>query len=184
MTVKDIIKASATLIGRDEIVGQLNGAQPCVEAQRSVDKMVELLNLVIGELYSSYIPLVTSETVYTSDGRVYYDNLSKSAIKINKVFSAQNVELYFDVRSTYLQTDSGNVTIEYQFVPKKYALSDTIDYTEKDVPMHALVYGLCAEFCLSEARFEQAVAHHKRYVDAISQIVKLKSVNIKERSWC
>ena len=178
MTVKDIIKASATLIGRDEIVGQLNGTQSCVEAQRSVDKMVELLNLVIGELYSSYIPLVTSE------GRVYYDNLSKIAIKINKVFSAQNVELYFDVRSTYLQTDSGNVTIEYQFVPKKYALSDTIDYTEKDVPMHALVYGLCAEFCLSEARFEQAVAHHKRYVDAISQVVKLKSVNIKERSWC
>jgi hypothetical protein len=183
MTVKDIIKASATLIGRDEIVNQLSGEQTCVEAQRSVDKMVELLNLVIGELSSSYVPLVKSETICTTDGRVYYDNLLESAVKIRKVFSAKNTELYFDIRSAYLQTDSGTVTVEYEFVPKKYVLTDTIDYTEKDVPMHALVYGLCAEFCLSEARFDQAITHHKRYVDAISQVVKLKSVNIKERGW-
>ena len=76
-----------------------------------------------------------------------------------------------------------NLVVEYQYSPTNYALEDEIGYTEKDISSRVIAYGVASEVCIIEGEFEQAVMHHKRYVDEIALLTMPKNAMIKQRSW-
>ena len=49
--------------------------------------------------------------------------------------------------------------------------------------MGTLAYGVLAEFCLTEARFDEAVMWHERYVNAVNLLLKPKNTRIKGRTF-
>ena len=184
MTVKEIIKNTALIYGREDVVNYLNGSTIKGEdTLPTVNILVGLLNLVVSELAGTFIPMIKQETVTVTDGKIYYKDLSERIVRILNVYSVNGGETDYGTSVEFIRVKENSVIIEYEYVPPRYGLEDEIGYTEKDVTAAALSYGLCAEYAISLSDFDQAVAWHNRYVDAISNLRKVKNVKIKGRAF-
>lgn len=185
MTVKEIIKLTATLLNREDLKRYIDGEsfQPDSDTKKAIDRLVELTNLVINELSLSYVPMVKTESINSSVGKIYYSNLKESALTIIEVLDGNGHSLDFNERAEYLETHSSAKTIKYSYIPKNYSFEGIIGYTEKDIPIRCLAYGLSAEFCLTEGEFDQAVLFHGKYIDVLKEICLPKNGFCKRRSW-
>lgn len=183
MTVKEVLKTVSAMIGREDAISYLNGSTLGVgeETAPTVNLMANLLNLVISELSATFIPMIKTETVTTQNGKVFYASLKENAVRIIKVYDADGKELSIKSNAEYLETEKNTVTVEYEYAPTSYGLTDTIGYTEKEVSLSTLAYGVVAEYSISQGNFDEAVMWHKRYVDSVSQMRKLKNVTVKGR---
>ncbi len=184
MTVKEIIKKTATLSGREDVAKYLskNGVTATEETLSAIDVMVRLLNMVISELSASFIPMVTLERV-NGKTTLNFDELSKKIIEVLKVYDSNGKEIDFKLGYDHVKASSPIWSIEYKFHPDTYGLQDEIYYKEKDIPEAVIAYGLAAEFALSEGDFDRACSLHDRYVEGVHTICKPKNKKIKERDW-
>ena len=72
MSIKEILKNAALLLGRDNVIDYCNGVTVNDDTLRTVNNMTGLINLVLSELACTYIPMVKRETVRTSNVKIYY----------------------------------------------------------------------------------------------------------------
>ena len=184
MTIKEIIKITATIIGREDVVSYLDGNTETLseDTKKTVEIMERLSNLVINELACSFIPMKNLERV-NSQGKVYYKNLSKNPLEILTVYDLDGNKLAFSVASTFVKTPTQVVDVEYSFFPPEYSLDDQVGYSEKEVPSRVLAYGLASEYAITQGCFKDAVMWHKRYVDSVAEICSPKNSFVKERKW-
>ena len=63
------------------------GASAGEDSLDKVNLMVNLANLVINELACTYLPLITEEQMTFSNGKAYYKDFKKKAVKILKVYN-------------------------------------------------------------------------------------------------
>ncbi len=189
MTVRDILINTGVMIGRPDVVDyfcdQVNMGEDVYE---DIAFLVKIVNVVITELASTYIPLTTKEEVTFYDGKFQYAEFYKKAVKIVAVYDNLGNKIAFTETAEYIQLEnfnskSLNLTVEYQFLPEEYYEDSEVDYTERIIPAKVLAYGVAAEFCISQSRFEEAVMHHKRYMFALQEIKGIKNASIKSRSW-
>jgi hypothetical protein len=185
MTVKEVIKITATMIGREDVVDYLDGVKDgdLTETEKTVEIMVRLVNLVINELACSFIPMKTIEQTLNSGGKVYYRTLKYNPLEIKGVFNSAGEKVGFSVEHTFVKIDIPNALIEYSYFPPKYSLDDEIGYSEKDVSARVLAYGLSAEYAITQGCFKDAVMWHKRYADGVALLCEPKNSRIKERVW-
>ncbi len=185
MTIKDVLIMSASMLGREDVVDYLNGKLQDVgeDTEPTVNLLVNLLNLVISELSATFIPMIKTEKVAISSGKIFYSNLKENAIRIIKVYDNNGNEMSIKQTAEYIAVSGTSATVEYEYSPANYGLSDVIGYTPKEVGVSTLAYGLNAEYSISRGNFEEAVMWHRRYVDSVSELRKVKNVTIKERSF-
>ena len=186
MTVKDVIKITATLLGREKVLEYLSSENPdSFDAQTlcQVDVMTRCLNIVINELACTYVPMTIRETVETKQGKVYFSDLKETLLKIRSITGENGKQLTYKLSAEYIVVDSARVDIEYDFVPCNYGITDVIGYKESQIPVRILAYGTCAEFCLTERAFDDAVVFHKKYMDGIAEICSPKNVKIRARGF-
>ncbi len=185
MTVKEIIKNSATQIGREDIVGFLSDNQADVSEQTlgAVNVMVRLLNLVINELACSYVPMITVERRNATNGKLLLSQLSKSPREIINAYDTNGNPCLKEVTYSFIKVSADTVDVEYAYFPQTVTLNDNVGYEEKDIPSRVLAYGLCAEYAVSQGCFKDAVCWHDRYADAIAELCSPKNAKIKRREW-
>ncbi len=185
MTVKEIIKTSASLLNREDIVAYLDGENSNVGEQTlpAINTFVTLLNLVISELAGTFIPMRKKETVSIKNGKIEYSLLSERPLRIINVYDLNDRAVNFSDEAFFIKVESGTKQIEYEYAPPNYDLNDAIGYSESDISVGALAYGLTAEFCICKGSFEEAVMWHGRYVESINNRRSVKNASIKERSW-
>ena len=184
MKLKDIIKLSAGFLGLDEVVSVLDDeTQDNEYTMPIITKLTSLCNVVTGELSSSYLPLVRSDEVKVINGKISMTALQKRPTKILQVNDSTGKELEFsyDANSIYANTTSAKIS--YNYVAENYKLTDDVGYNEQIISKIELAYGVCAEYCLTERRFDEAVMWHERFVDAVKQRVLPKNVNTRARRW-
>ena len=102
---------------------------------------------------------------------------------MRSVYSLNGNAMDFTQTHEYMVVQNLQVVVEYEYCPPTYQLDEQIGYAEKDVPARVIAYGLMAEFALCEGRFDEAITHHKRYVDNLATLCCPKNANIKKRSW-
>ncbi len=189
MTVIDIIDNVGILIGRPDMVdmfGEMSNAQN--ETYEDVTLILKIINMVVRELSTTYFPLIAEQKVTFSNGKFAYEGLEKKVVKIidvqdhlgNKVAYVEGAER-IELDSSY--SPSSTLTVVYQFVPEAYTEESEIEYKEKDIPARVIAYGVAAEYCISQARFSEAVMHHNRYMLALQELKDIKNKKIKVRSW-
>ncbi|MBQ3116193.1 MAG: hypothetical protein IJC07_04115 [Clostridia bacterium] len=185
MTVKEIIKTTAILLGREDVTDYLDNkvAECGEETSRTIGVLIELVNLVVGELASTYIPAVKTEEVKFVCNKAYYGDFTERVIKVLSVTDRQgkDVDVVQDVE--FLSAPLSIAFIEYEYLPKNFGLDDEICYTEKDVAPHVLAHGVLAEYAITQGSFDEAVMWHKRYVDGVEAICLPKNVTAKRRRW-
>ncbi len=185
MVFEEIIKNTALMVGREDVVNYINYETDLTgkDTYPTLNLMTNLLNLVIRELAGTFIPMVKVESVQAENNKVYYKDLNETCLKVKKVYDEFGNEINFSITPEYLKVDNQNIKVEYEYIPPNYYLTDKIGYTEKDISQTALCYGLASEFCICKGNFEEAVMWHDRYVNSICAQRKIKNGFIKERNF-
>ena len=188
MTVRDVLINTGILIGRADIVDYF-GEQAISgeETYQDIMFLLKIINLVINELSTTYLPLTTRQYVYFYSGCYPYNELENKAIKIVNIFDNQGNKVDFieeteEIKLVDNESDL-ELIVEYQYVPNEYTEESEIGYKEKDIPSRVIAYGVAAEYCISQSLFEEAVMHHKRYMTALQEMKGLKNIKIKGRSF-
>lgn len=185
MQIKEVVRMAALLKGREDVVKYLDTNTDMVSEETLVATatLVDLVNLVINELATSFVPLVKVEQKTPDyNGRIYYKNLSQTPLKILKVtdLSGKAVECLQSIE--YIKVQS-TVQIEYEYLPKNATIAEQCPYSEKEISLAVLAFGVAAEFSIVEGSFEEAVMWHKRFEEGVKAIVIPKSCRLKERRW-
>ncbi len=185
MLVKEIIINASTLIGREDVVQYLKDEQiePEQKTIDTVDVMVRLLNIVVSELASSFVPMIVNEDYVAKNGKVIYSELNYRPKEILKAYDDAGNDKLLGVEHTFARVGETNVQVEYACFPPELTVDGEINYTEKDVTKNTLAYGLLAEYAITQGCFKDAVMWHDRYADNINELVKPKNAMLKRREW-
>ncbi len=183
MYIKDILKACALQLGKESVLTYLNGDQTNLATLVTINNMTSLLNLVISELASTYVPMIKQEAVDVKEQKIYYTDLSERALSVLSVKDSSGKELRYKIFPEYIYLSASTAVVEYEFSPPNYDLIDSVKFSKPEVDERVLSYGLNAEVCISEGRFEEAITWHRRYVDALATICRPKNAKIKQRRW-
>ena len=185
MTVKEILLSTATCLGREDIVNYLNDQASSVNAETisAVSNMVSLLNMVLGELASTFVPMVKSEVIIFSSNKFRFSELTENIIEVVDLHDEYGNEFTYEISGQNLIADLRSGVLKYQYLPKNYDLNDVVGYKETEVSKMTLTSGLAAEYSISEGLFDEAVMWHKRFVDGVNAITRPKNVKIKSRCW-
>ena len=185
MKIKEIIESCAVYLGKQEIIDYFNGSYEydTTEIEKNVNSMVKLCNLVISELSCGYIDLVKTEEIDSYNNKINLSTLSQTAVKILEVFDEKGNAIPFKVNSEFIQPIGEAKLIKYKYLAPNYELEDIIGYSEKEISLSTFAYGLCAEYCILECRFDQALMWRNRYVESINMLLKPKNTTLKGRTW-
>ena len=184
MKIRDIVRNSALILGKSDVIEYLDRATDIgVDTLETVNLLTNLCTLVIDELSATYIPLIRKETVTFGNGKHALNQFRDKVVKVIAVYDMSGEKVDFSLDAYYVWANVSKCIVEYQYAPKNYGLDDNIGYEEKDISVSALAYGVVAEYCITQGQFEQAVMHHKRYVDLVAEICVPKNKKIKARSW-
>ena len=185
MTVKDVLKATATFTRLDDVSEFLNdenhnGGNAAATAKK-VNMLVSLCNLVVSELAATYIPMIYAETVSAVNGKIRFSDLYYNVTRMLSVKRGEN-QVDFEFTPEYAITGDGTFTVEYEYAPPEFGIDDEIKFS-LNVSSVLLAYGLAAEYCVTEGRFEEAVLWRKRYGFGVEKLVAPKSATLKGRCW-
>lgn len=185
MKVKEVIRTVALLLNREDVIEYLDSgvAQEGSDTVKTVNVLVELLNLVVSELSSTYIPAVKSERVSLYNGKVNYSVLSEQVLKILHVIDDNGKEIDFTQYNEFFTFGCPSATVEYEYLPKVVGIDDELCYSESKIEKRVLSYGTLAEYAITEGEFDEAVMWHKRYVDGVEAICLPQNKKVKRRRW-
>lgn len=184
MTIKDIIKTAAVYLNLTDVIGYLDGTDgsPTPITLSKTDLLTRLANLTVSELAGSYVPMICSEQVETEDGKITFASLTNNITRILSVKNEFGHDAEFKIFPEYIGVFGGKYTIEYEYAPANYGLTDTVGFNGK-ITAALLGYGVAAEFCITEGRFEEAVLWRKRYTYGVERVAIPKSTAMKGRCW-
>ncbi len=78
---------------------------------------------------------------------------------------------------------SGNMIIQYMYMPDAVKLGDTIDISPKITTM-LIVYGALGEYCLLQGRYEDSALYDKRYREMLKVACRVtKEIKLKHGWW-
>ena len=185
MTIKDVAKSVATYLNKTDLLEYLSdkSSSPSTDTLICVDVLTRLTNLVVNELSTTYVPLKEKEEIICVDKKFMIENLNKKALKILKVLDKNGNELFFKINGDSVITNSDIVEVEYSYLPDNIGLDEEIGFDESEVSLSVLSFGVCAEYCLTEWRFDEAVMWRERYSDGLRKFVIPKNATIKGRTW-
>ena len=133
-----------------------DGTEISAETYEKLNIFVNLTNLVINELACTYVPMVIEEQLSFVNGKAFYKDFSKKAVKILGVKDMSGVELEFVDKAEYLQVPfsvNQSLVVEYQYSPDNYSILDKIGYTEKDISARVIAYGVASEYFINQGNF-------------------------------
>ena len=182
MKVKDILLAVALKLGIQE------GVKDCYndvgfDYERECALLLDCFHTVENSLALDYFPLHAEEVLRTATGAIQFSALSHAPVRILSVKNQKGEEVEYSLYPNYLKTGAGTFTITYTYTPEKSEL-DSEASIASFVPDYLVVYGILAEYCMAEARFEEALLWEKKYKNAIDKAYKKETcTRIRSRIW-
>ena len=186
MTVKDVIKETARLVGDEEFYAALESAteEASDETIKKTQIMLKCYNDTLFEIATEVLPSEAEEEIEL--GVVKFDSLSAFPQKINKIRkNGYGVKFYVGV--DYFETaEKGTGIVTYEKMPTEKTVDDDFEYDGTVIGKTIFCYGMAAEYCLISGRFSEASNWESRYRNALSAVMpkKGRSGNIKSgRVW-
>ena len=176
MTMNEIVTLAAFYLQFEDV---LNGGPA---GEETTAKLLRCANLVRAEIASDYFPLLTTETVSSADGTILPASLEKRLIDVKRITRNGNA-VAFKVYPAAIRTVSGEVEIEYSYMPDDAEIGDDAGFFDK-ISARTIAYGAAAEYCLVAGLFEEAVIWEKRFKDSLLAAQRKKSeIKVKPREW-
>ena len=182
MKVKDILLAAAVKLGiADGAKAYFNGTGS--ECERECDLLLNCFHSVENALALDYFPLYAEEVLRTATGAIQFSAFSHSPVRILSVKNQKGEEVSYSLYPKYLKTGAGTFTVTYTYTPEKSTLDGEASFA-LSVSERLVVYGVLAEYCMAEARFEEATVWEKKYKNAIDKLYKQGTcTRLRSRIW-
>ena len=182
MTVKEILLASAGLLGKgDEVKAYLDGTS--LDAQADVENLLRCFQLVENELALDYLPLHAEEEIQTQTGAIFFDEFTRAPVRILRVCDEGGKSCTFKLFPEYVKTQSGKVKVTYTYAPNEKTLDGESDY-KAQASVRLFAYGIAAEYALASGMFEDASVWDKKYKDAIEAAYRSTPSRVmRSRRW-
>ena len=184
MTIKDIIKISATYLGKNNVLEYLaeeNGNYG--DAVQQIDNLTRCANLVIGELAASYFPMKKSEIKRTVNGKINFSEFTENIMRVDGVYTENGDKTDYKVKPLAIEVNCSSVIVEYTYLPSNYGLTDVIGYKDSEVNERLIAYGVCSEYSIIERNFDESIMWRNRFNEEIKKLISPKNTTAKKRSW-
>lgn len=188
MIVRDVLKNAITYLGLSDLLSTTTfsgSLTPTEQQEIEINTLVACCNLVVNEVASEYITLKNSVNLTSNTGIIYYSQISdKVIVDILKVIK-NGVELKFECLPDKLKTESGNLIVEFAYQPNlNMTISSTIDFNNFKLNERVLAYGVVAEYCFINGRYDDAAIWDNRFKTSLNNINRpRREVKIKQRLW-
>ncbi len=183
MKVKDIIILALDFCHEDSLASLLRTQEPSLtdEQQEKVNAMTRCFNLVYEELSSQYLPIIKTETVSTSDGKVLFSSLSQKVLDIVEVKNSHGRRIKFRKFDSYLFALASEVTVSYKTIPA--TLTDSGEFS-CPLPERIFAYGVAREFFYLLGASDEAEIYDNRFKDSLLVLLgKSKEIVMPARGW-
>ena len=186
MTVKDIIKTFALLLGRKDILEYLNSGatENYLKVLEDVNALVDCYNIVSEEISSTYYKFKAVETLSPQNGVVKCKEFANNPLAIISVKGLNEKSIAYKILPSEILTSEDKVVVEYYYIPSRKNIDDVSDFTSTPIKNRALAYGVATEFLLIEGAYEESMVWHEKYLDYL-KVVLLgdKRKKLKGRVW-
>lgn len=178
MKLKEVIEICLTFLGDED---------PTISSSTKTTAKIKLLvrcaNIVIKEIACDYLPLTESKVCTVKDGAVEYTLLDHRVREILGVKSKGNKTNWEALPSKLKIDDEGEVEIKYSYLPADIDLEEECDVDVRVSPV-CLALGTCAEYCLIDGAYEQAVTFNDKFMDSLAIACRNnREKKIKGRVW-
>mgnify|MGYP004454023609 CR=1 FL=1 len=183
MKVKDIIILALDFCHEDSLASLLRTENPTLtdEQQEKVNSFTRCFNLVYEELSSQYLPIIKTETVSATDGKVLYSSLSQKVLDVVEVKNAHGRKIKFRKFDSYLFALASEVTVSYKTLPN--ALTESSEFS-CPLPERIFAYGVAREFFYLQGASDEAEIYDNRYKDSLLVLLgKSKEIKMPARGW-
>ena len=182
MKVKDILLSAALKLGIAEGVKTYFDEGDNTYEQEAL-LLLDCFSTVENDLALNYFPLRAEDLLRTVTGAVQFSAFAHSPVRIISVKNDEGKEVEFSVYPQYLKTGAGTFQVTYTYTPDKVAIEDEGNFGIA-VPENLIVFGVLAEFCIVQGRFEEGTIWEKKYKEAIERVYKLGTcTRLKSRTW-
>ena len=139
MTIKDIIKDTARILGDETLYAALSDATQELsgENKAKTDVFLKCYNDTLAEVATAYYPITKEETIQS--GKTLFSSLSETPLRIKSVRAKSGVALVFSVGEGYLETEkvAGELTVIYDYIPSE----KTADFQKAKFSLHLIFCG-------------------------------------------
>ena len=185
MKIIEIIKHSAELLGldneRDLLEAGSSSTEDSLLENKEIKKLFNLIKFSIQELCTHYVPVCTSQEISTTNKRYPLSNLNNYVRLINVSKDGQTVKFKIINRNLEFSEDS-TYTVNYMTYPTIDSMYDEIDFLS-NFSSDALVFGLCAYYCLTSGMFEDFDSFYDKYITKAESLKDLKIFELPARRW-
>lgn len=188
MTIKSILKTACIFLQKDELlsVQSLDGIGTETDEQtKELSHLLRCLNLVLSEIATDYIPLLKTETVSSTDGKILLSSLSKDVLDIVKVENKFMLSEPYKLFPGSIETIPGEVKITYSYEPAKLeSLTSEIENFSGKLTDRLVAYGVAMEYCFICGLHDDASIWEKRFKDGLLIAARKKSaIRLPKRRW-
>lgn len=184
---KEILKLVSTFLKLDKTTLYLSGPSdesPSEEVEAQINQLLIFINYVVSEITKDYFPLYCKETISSDrDGKINFNNLSKTAIRIKDVKNFLDLSCTFEIYPEYLKVENPNseYKIYYSYVPKKIHSIDEQIELPFGVDYFIVGFGVASEFALANGLYDEAKMWESKFLDGLKST---KSTHGERRFFC
>lgn len=188
MTQKEIITLIAKWFNLSEILEleEFGGSTQNIPqaTQKEIDGIIYCINLVVDELACDYFPLLHTQNISSSNGKIYYSQLEKTILKIFSLKDS-NISVPYKLFPDHISIDyDSNFTLTYSFAPTApQSISGDLQLIGAQITPRLLAYGVAREYCIFNSLYEQADYYNSRFISAINTASKKRSIKWRKRRW-
>lgn len=188
MTQKEIITLIAKWFNISEILeledfgGSTENASQATQAE--IDEIIYCINLVVDELACDYFPLLHTQKISSTDGKIYYSQLEKTILKIFSLKDS-NQSIPYKLFPDHIKVDyDSNFTLTYSFIPSApQTITGALEIIGAQITPRLLAYGVAREYCIFKSLYEQADYYNSRFVSAINVASTKRAIKWPKRRW-
>ena len=184
MKVKEILKNCAVLLDDLTLYKCIEKGEYTPQENEIKDLLIECTNLTNARIASEYVFLKEEVEKQTQNGEIFLKDLSDKRVYDVVGVKKEGYSVKFSVKNGYLYTESGNIKIEFAYLPEKHAIDDTIDYYSGRVSERVFAYGVVAEYLTIKGNVDDANVWNEKFVSALSQSYKKhREIIVPRRRW-
>lgn len=184
MKVKEILKNCAILLDDLALAKSMETGEYTAQEGEVRDLLLECCHFANTRIASEYIFLKDEVEIFSSNGVVSLDKItSKNLLDIISV-KKDGYPITFTVRSGALYAQSGNLLIQFAYLPEKPNLNGEIGYYPGRINERVFAYAIVSEYLAIKGNIDDSNMWNEKFESCISKIyVKHREIVMPKRSW-
>ena len=179
MTVREVLCETAELLGEEDLKTAIKNSNENSDAEikRKTEILLACFNTVQSEISINY--QMPEKEIDVNGKQIDISNISPLPIKIISVLDEFGEKLDFSYKNNCIYTDYTAKKLIYGYVPQEKGIDDDFEFSGKLISKRAFKYGISAEYCLIEVRYEESVNWESRYRQALEVKKDYSKIRLK-----